>query len=32
MTLDHRNELMANWRRGVDLLPMEMIPGADVDD
>jgi hypothetical protein len=30
--LDHRAELMANWRRGVSLLPMEMIPGADLDD
>jgi hypothetical protein len=30
--LDHRDELMANWARGVALLPMEMIPGADVDD
>ncbi|MGN6374011.1 MAG: DUF4160 domain-containing protein [Sphingomonas sp.] len=30
--LDHRAELMANWQRGVDLLPMEMIPGADLDD
>lgn len=28
----HRPELEANWRRGVDLLPMEMIAGADVDD
>ncbi len=30
--LDHRTELMANWQRGVDLLPMELIPGADLDD
>lgn len=30
--LDHREELLANWQRGVDLEPMEMIPGADVDD
>jgi uncharacterized protein DUF4160 len=30
--LDHREALMANWRRGEDLLPMEMIPGADADD
>ncbi|MEH3101793.1 DUF4160 domain-containing protein [Sphingomonas adhaesiva] len=30
--LDHRDELMANWQRGVDLLPMEMIAGADLDD
>jgi uncharacterized protein DUF4160 len=30
--LDHRSELMANWHRGVDLKPMGMIAGADVDD
>ncbi len=30
--LDHQAELQANWQRGVDLLPMEMIPGADLDD
>jgi hypothetical protein len=30
--LDHRNELMANWSRGESLLPMELIPGADLDD
>ena len=30
--LDHRQQLMANWARGEALLPMEMIPGADVDD
>jgi len=30
--LDHREALMANWVRGEMLLPMEMIPGADVDD
>lgn len=30
--LDHRAALMANWQRGVDLLPMEMVPGADLDD
>ncbi len=30
--LDHRGELMANWQRGVDLMPMEMIAGADLDD
>jgi hypothetical protein len=30
--LDHREAPMANWRRGEDLLPMEMIPGADADD
>ena len=28
----HRGELLENWQRGVDLLPMEMIPGADLDD
>ncbi len=28
----HRAELEANWQRGVDLLPMEQIPGADQDD
>lgn len=28
----HRTELLENWQRGVDLLPMEMIPGADFDD
>jgi hypothetical protein len=31
-TLDHHDELMANWARGTALEPMEMIPGADVDD
>ena len=30
--LDHQAELAANWQRGEALLPMEMIPGADVDD
>lgn len=30
--LDHQAELMANWARGEALLPMEMIPGADLDD
>jgi hypothetical protein len=30
--LDHQAELMANWQRGVDLLPLEMIAGADLDD
>ena len=29
---NHRPELMQNWQKGVDLLPMEMIPGADLDD
>jgi hypothetical protein len=28
----HQEELSANWQKGVDLLPMEMIPGADLDD
>lgn len=28
----HRNELLENWQRGVDLLPMELIQGADMDD
>lgn len=28
----HEAELLANWQRGVDLLPMEMIVGADLDD
>ena len=28
----HRGELMENWQKGTDLLPMEMIPGADLDD
>jgi hypothetical protein len=28
----HQAELMTNWQKGVDLLPMEMIPGADLDD
>lgn len=28
----HRQELMANWQKGTDLLSMEMIPGADLDD
>jgi hypothetical protein len=30
--LDHREQLMENWARGEALLPMEMIPGADIDD
>ncbi len=30
--LGHIPELMANKRRGVDLLPLEMIAGADLDD
>lgn len=30
--LDHHDELVANWQRGISLLPMEMIPGADLDD
>ncbi len=31
-TLDHGDELMANWARAEALEPMELIPGADVDD
>lgn len=30
--IDHNAELMANWRRGEALLPMEMVKGADQDD
>ena len=30
--LDHREELLANWARGEALVPMELIPGADLDD
>lgn len=30
--LDHRDALMANWERGEALLPLELIPGADLDD
>ena len=30
--LDHQDALMANWIRGEALEPMELIPGADVDD
>jgi hypothetical protein len=30
--IDRHAELMANWRRGAELEPMEMIPGADVHD
>ena len=30
--LDHQAELVANWQRGISLMPMEMIPGADLDD
>ena len=29
---EHRAELMENWHKGVAVLPMEMIPGADLDD
>ena len=29
---EHRAELMENWQKSTDLLPMEMIPGADLDD
>ena len=28
----HRAELLDNWRRGVEMLPMEMVVGADADD
>ena len=28
----HHDELMENWHKGNNLLPMEMIPGADLDD
>ena len=28
----HHDELLANWQKGTELLPMEMIPGADLDD
>ena len=28
----HRSKLLENWQKGTDLLPMEMIPGADLDD
>ena len=28
----HGAELHSNWQRGTDLLPMELIAGADVDD
>lgn len=31
-TLEHQVELLANWARGEALEPMEMIPGADLDD
>ena len=30
--LDHGEALMANWARAEALEPMELIPGADVDD
>lgn len=30
--LDHQTELTKNWQLGEALLPMEMIPGADLDD
>ncbi|MGZ8285247.1 MAG: DUF4160 domain-containing protein [Allosphingosinicella sp.] len=30
--LDHQEALMANWARGEALEPMELIPGADIDD
>ncbi|WP_088307292.1 DUF4160 domain-containing protein [Novosphingobium sp. B 225] len=28
----HRAELLENWQNGIDLLPMQMIAGADLDD
>jgi hypothetical protein len=28
----YHDELMANWTHGENLEPMEMVPGADVDD
>jgi hypothetical protein len=28
----HKDELLANWQRGVDLLPMQLVSGADADD
>lgn len=28
----HQDALLANWQRGIDLLPMELVPGADFDD
>lgn len=31
-TAAHRVALLENWQKGADLLPMEMIPGADLDD
>jgi hypothetical protein len=31
-TATHRDELMTNWQKGLDLLPMQMIAGADLDD
>lgn len=31
-TLDHQDALMANWQRAVELMPLELIPGADQDD
>ncbi len=30
--LDHYDELMANWQRCEDMVPLELIPGADFDD
>jgi hypothetical protein len=30
--LDHQDQLMANWACAEALLPLEMVPGADVDD
>jgi len=31
-TARHQRELLENWQRGVYLLPMQLIPGADFDD
>jgi Domain of unknown function (DUF4160) len=29
--LEHQAELMTNWQRAVNLMPLERIPGADND-
>lgn len=29
--LEHREELLLNWQRAVDLKPLQRIPGADND-
>ena len=31
-SIAHKDELLANWQRGVDLLPMQLVSGADADD